>query len=276
MRTFNKIQVPSYGYYCFKPYMVMLSLFLVLGLGIGFFGIKLNRTLFFSLGVGLIIYGILTTLGWVLARYVIPGNRMKIARKVIKDIRLSGSEFVLDVGSGRGLFAIETAKVLTTGRVVGIDIWDPENISNLCHHHKLSKPTGNTIFNAKRNSEIEGVAEKVSFINMDGNSTQFDSETFDVVVCAFVVGHQGEYGINMLKEMNRVLKPGGKLIVIDSFRDLTYLLLATPHLFVVSYLRGTKAKRLTKKNWKLWIGAAGFSIQRFEAKRSIMVVEGEK
>jgi ubiquinone/menaquinone biosynthesis C-methylase UbiE len=215
---------------------------------------------------------VLTTIGWILARYVIPGNRIKFARNIVKNLELSGSETILEVGSGRGLYAIEIAKLLKTGRVTAIDVWEPPKSMNF-YYHKLSQPTGNTIYNAKRNAEIEGVDKKIDFINMNGNSMKFESRSFDIVLGAFVVGHQGMYGLNMLKEMNRVLKPGGRIVLIDNFRDFTYFLLATPHLFVLSYLRGKKAKILAKDNWKKMINKANLKIRQIKTKKSIIVID---
>ena len=264
---------PNYGYYAFKYYMLMFCCLTLIGLLLALLGLQFNRKLFVYIGIGLVTYAVLTTLGWAFARYIIPGNRIEIARNIVDSLNLSGHELVLDVGSGRGLYAIEAAKTLSTGIVIAIDIWEPENTLDFKNPYKLTQPTGNTISNAQKNARIEGVAEKIEFLNMDGNHTQFDSNLFDLTICGFVVGHQRENALNMLKEMKRILKPGGRLILIDNTCDLTFFLLSTPHLFIYSYIRGTKAKRLTKKKWISRIDKAGFKINRLKARRGIITVE---
>jgi len=274
MKSGIKRNKPNYGFYYFKPYMLMLATFLIIGFGILFVGKRIDRQLIQFVGVAIVAYGIFTTLGWALARYVIPGNRIMFAKKIASSLGLKGDEIVLDVGSGRGLYAIEVAKLLTKGKVIGIDLWNKSKMPNSIYHHKLSQPTGNTILNALKNAEIEDVSKKIQFQNMDANHLQFDTSSFNIVICGFVIGHLREYGLNVLLEIKRILKPGGRLILIDNFRDMTYFLLSTPHLFVLSYLRGTKARRLAKRNWIKNIKKAGFNIRRFEARKSIIVVEG--
>ena len=273
--TIDKKLKPQYGYYYFKPYMLMLLFFVVSGCGLLFLGIIMKQSLLTGGALFLIFYGILTTLGWVLARYVIPGNRIKFARDIVHSLSVSGSETVLDVGSSRGLYAIEIAKELSTGRVTGIDVWDEDAIDDLTFHHRMSQPTGNSIDNARKNAAIEGVGSKIEFVSMDASHLKFESNSFDIVICGFVIGHLWKLAPEILKEINRVLKPGGRLILIDSVRDFTYLLLSTPHLFILSYLKGTKARWFTKENWFSLITNAGFKINRSQARRSIISIEGE-
>jgi ubiquinone/menaquinone biosynthesis C-methylase UbiE len=274
MKSRIKRKKPSYGYYYFKPYILMLVTFFIIGFSMFFWGKRIDQPQIQFIGAAIAAYGIITTLGWALARYVIPGNRIKFAKSVALSLNLKGDEIVLDVGSGRGLYAIEVAKLLTKGKVVAIDLWNKEKISDTVYHHKFSQPTGNKILNALRNAEIAGVSEKIHFQNMDANNLQFDTNSIDIAICGFVIGHLREYGVNVLQEIKRILKPSGRLIIIDNFRDMTYFLLSTPHLFVLSYLRGAKARRLTKENWLKSIKKAGFNIRRFEARKSIIIAEG--
>lgn len=275
-KTKPRQQQPTYGYYFFAPYISMLAVFLIVGAVVTALGIQLQSRPIYCVGIATALYGVLTTIGWALARYIIPGNRIMVARKIISELGLRGSEQILDVGSGRGLYAIEAARQLSTGRVRGVDIWNPEKISKLTFHHKFSQPTNNTIENAQNNAALAGVAHKVDFINMDAAHLEFADESFDLVICGFVVGHLWLNQVMVLKEMRRVLKNGGRLILIDNVVDMTYFLLSTPHMFVLSYMRGRKAKRLAEKNWLTSVQTAGFKIRRYQAKKGIIVIEGQK
>jgi SAM-dependent methyltransferase len=267
---------PQYGYYYFAPYISMLAVFVSTGAAAVALGLGQGSRIILYTGIATVAYGILTTIGWALARYVIPGNRVTVARRLISRLGLQGSEQILDVGSGRGLYAIEAARRLSTGCVSAIDIWNPKSIDRLAFHHKLSQPTGNTVENARKNAMRADVADRVEFINMDAAHLDFANESFDLVICGFVIGHLWQHQDKVLKEIRRVLKCGGRVILIDNVCDLTYFLLSTPHMFVLSYLRGRKAKRLSEKNWCKTIIRAGFDIRRWRVRKGIIIIEGQK
>ena len=266
---------PRYGYYCLKPYLLSFTLFMIGGFVMISYGLLLNHQLLFVIGIVTIAYAIITTTGWWLARYLIPGNRIDIARKIAKSLNLSGSELVPDVGLGRGLFAIEMAKILTKGKVTAIDLWESQSLNNSRYHHKLSQPTGNTITNAQKNARIEGVEHKIEFLNMDATHLNFDNNSFDLAVSGFVINHLWEHRFDVLDEINRILKPGGRLILIDNYCDLIYFVLSTPHLFFLSYLRKKKAKTLTKRNWIKTFQTANFHIIRFHTRMGIVVIDAK-
>lgn len=117
-------------------------------------GIKPDSHFTFWLGTTLIIFEVISTGIWFLIRYVIPGSPVLFARKVILSLKLKGIESALDVGAGRGLYAIEVAKVLRAGKVIGIDVWEHGDIFRLIYHHKWAQLPGNTIKNACRNAEL--------------------------------------------------------------------------------------------------------------------------
>ena len=272
----HKSKKSSYGLYGAGVYFFSLGIIVLIGAGasvIGFISQKPNFVLF---GFCIILYGIISTSGWYFGRYVIPGSPVYFARKVISALSLKGTERVLDVGTGRGLFAVEIAKRLTAGKVIGIDAWVPDNIEKLTFVHKWTQPTGNSKDRACLNASIEGVEQKVKFINMDACNLNFSENSFDLIVCAYVIGHLGRHGRKALIEINRVLKPTGKLLIVDNCRDLTYLLMSTPHLFILSYLRGKKAKQLTSKYWISMLSETGFRLFSSEQKTGIIVLEAYK
>jgi SAM-dependent methyltransferase len=228
------------------------------------------------IGTFIILYGAVTTIGWGVARYIIPGNRVAIASKIIDKLSLKGEELILDVGSGRGLYAIEAAKRIKSGRVSAIDVWEPDVLDNNNSHHKFSQPTGNTIQNAKKNALIEQVDGKIEFRNMDATKMKFNDKSFDAVVCGYVLGHLWKYHEKALSEIRRVLKNNGKVVIIDNVRDFTYFLLSTPHMFAWSYLRGRKAKLLSKANWMKIVRNAKLEIMEMSVKKGIIVIMAKK
>jgi SAM-dependent methyltransferase len=128
--------------------------------------------------------------------------------RMLAMIEWTGSENVLDVGTGRGLLAIGAAKRLTTGRVVGIDIW---NASDL---------TENSADGFLANAELEGVAERVEVRNADARRMPFPDGSFDVVlsnVCLHnIPDDKGR--AEACREIGRVLRPGGVALISD-FRE---------------------------------------------------------
>jgi hypothetical protein len=76
-----------------------------------------------------------------------------------------------------------------------------------------------------------------------------------------------------------VLKDDGQVAIVDNVRDLTYFLLSTPHLFLLSYLRGSKARRLTIEYWASLAEQSGFTTAQIRKLRSILwmrLVKSEK
>src|SRR5664279_6592432 len=64
--------------------------------------------------------------------------------RMLAMIPWTGAENVLDVGAGRGLLAIGAAKRLTTGRPVGIDIWNAADLTGNLSLIHISEPTRRT------------------------------------------------------------------------------------------------------------------------------------
>jgi ubiquinone/menaquinone biosynthesis C-methylase UbiE len=111
---------------------------------------------------------------------------------------------VLDVGCGNGFLLIEVAKRLSSGKATGIDLW-------------MTGAGDQTADVAWRNAQLEGVAERVDIRNVDARAMPFGDQTFDVIVSSLMLHHAGGGADRerVLREMTRVLKPGGTLLLYD-------------------------------------------------------------
>lgn len=116
-----------------------------------------------------------------------------------------GDERVLDVGCGLGLFLIGAAKRLSTGRAVGIDKWQQEDLS------------GNNAAGTLENAMIEGVADKVEVHTGDARQLPFDDASFDVVLSSMALHniYNADERQTAVREIARVLKPGGNVLIVD-------------------------------------------------------------
>jgi len=120
-----------------------------------------------------------------------------IFRRAIHGLNLPPGSGGLDVGCGIGLQAIMLAEAVgPAGHVTGVDL-SPEFLD--C---------------ARDIAEKAGMSEQVSFQEGDMNNLPFDDATFDWVWSANCAGYAAEEPLPLLKELARVVKPGGSVIII--------------------------------------------------------------
>jgi len=157
--------------------------------------------------IGLIFLGVGAVMVWS-SRVA----KLRLRDQLLDSLALRGDERVLDVGCGRGLLAIGAAKRLKNGKVIGIDVWNPFDLS------------GNTSDAAKANVKLEGVADKVRIENGDALKLVYPDNHYDAVVSNLVLHNIPEHDarVQAVREMVRVLKPGGKLAIFDLFRTGEY------------------------------------------------------
>jgi len=120
-----------------------------------------------------------------------------IFRRAIHALNLPQGSRGLDVGCGIGLQVMLLAEAIGPGgHVTGVDL-SPEFLD--C---------------ARDIAEKAGISEQVSFQEGDMNNLPFDDDTFDWVWSANCAGYAPGEPLPLLKELARVVKPDGSVIII--------------------------------------------------------------
>jgi arsenite methyltransferase len=132
-------------------------------------------------------------------------GKVREREEYLDKIAWRGDERVLDVGCGLGLFLIGAAKRLSTGRAVGIDKWQAEDLS------------GNNAAGTVNNAMVEGVADKVDVQTGDARKLPFANGSFDVVLSSNALHNIYNAGERQtaVREIARVLKSGGRVLILD-------------------------------------------------------------
>ncbi len=119
-------------------------------------------------------------------------------RKVVKSVARSGSAVVnvLDIASGTGDLAIALAKGIDGVKVVGADI--SEGMLKVGREKIVAK----------------GLEGRVELRLGDALALEFDDNSFDAVTTAFGVRNFENLDLG-LSEMLRVIRPGGKLVILE-------------------------------------------------------------
>ena len=115
------------------------------------------------------------------------------------------SGLALEVGPGPGYLGLEWLKHTQGTALSGLDISE------------------DMIAIAERNAKEYGLAERVRYIRGDARSMPFDDEHFDAVFSNGSL-HEWAYPEEILNEIARVLKPGGRYCVSDLRRDMNPLI----------------------------------------------------
>ncbi len=131
-----------------------------------------------------------------LNRFLSAGIDLWWRKKAIKELKLNRPKVILDVATGTADVALLTEKILKPNKIIGIDI--SEGMLNL-----------------GKEKVIKQKKERIIDLQIgDSENLQFDDNFFDAVTVAFGV-RNFENLEKGLKEIFRVLKPTGKLVVLE-------------------------------------------------------------
>ncbi len=166
-----------------------------------------------------------------------PG-KLSVWKELLDELDLRGDEHVLDIGCGRGAVLISAARRLPRGRATGADIW------------RLRDQTGNSQAAAERNAMVAGVSERVGFVHADARDLPFLPGSFDVVLSNLTFSNirGSDERARALREAVRVLRPGGRIRVVDDRADRYALVLQDA---------GCVDVEVRRLDWRTWSGLPG-------------------
>src|SRR4028119_1885333 len=129
-------------------------------------------------------------------RFLSVGIDVYWRKCALRELKHTPLKTVLDVATGTADMAILTHKILAPGSVIGIDL--SEGMLEV-GRNKINKL---------------GLSKNIRLIQGDSEKLVFADNSFDAVTVAFGVRNY-EHLYQGLTEMLRVLKPGGKLVVLE-------------------------------------------------------------
>lgn len=128
-------------------------------------------------------------------------------KKAIDELVDDAPQQILDVATGTADFALAAMRLKPT-KIVGVDI------------SKEMLAVG------RKKIEKKGLTKQIELFSGDSENLGFDDNTFDAVTVAYGVRNFENLQLG-LDEIGRVLKPGGKLVVLEFSR---------PHVFPIKQL----------------------------------------
>ena len=94
------------------------------------------------------------------------------------------------------------------------------------------------------------IENRVKIIKGDITNTSFPDNHFDAVISTFMIDHLGNQKLQCLKEINRILKPSGRLLMIVIVPNLTSFAIANIFSFLLS----------SRKQWKAYFEKSNFKL----------------
>ncbi len=132
-------------------------------------------------------------------RFLSGGIDIGWRKKAIRSLREDHPKQILDVATGTADMAILTWKLLKPEKITGIDL------------------STQMLEVGRQKIEKEGLANHIQLLKGDAEAINFPNASFDGIMVAFGV-RNFENLEKGLGELLRVLKPGGKLVVLEFSR----------------------------------------------------------
>lgn len=170
-------------------------------------------------------------------------------KKAIRKIKDAGdSPRVLDVACGTGDFSIAIAKAIGNGKVIGVDI-------------------SKEMLEVMRRKVLKNNLESIISLEVgDGENLRFPEDSFDRVVNAFGI-RNFEDRDKGLREALRVLRPGGRLVILELSRPQNRIIRWFYDLYFLNILPKIGGKVSGDKKAYMYLPA---SVKAFPGKKEFM------
>jgi demethylmenaquinone methyltransferase / 2-methoxy-6-polyprenyl-1,4-benzoquinol methylase len=163
-----------------------------------------------------------------LNRFLSVGIDIGWRKKAIRQLIALHPQNILDVATGTGDFAITSYEILKPEKITGIDI--SEGMLDI-GRKKIAKA---------------GLENSIELLHGDSEAILFADNSFDAVTVAFGV-RNFENLEKGLSEIKRVLKPGGKLIVLECTKPSLPVIKQLYH-FYMKFITPEIGKIIAKNN----------------------------
>lgn len=132
-----------------------------------------------------------------LNRVISLGTDVKWRKKVIKMVAERNPDAILDIATGTGDLAIKFATATKASKIVGLDL--SEGMLSVARKKVLGT----------------ALSDKIEFTQGDSEALPFEDNSFDAVTVSFGV-RNFENLDKGLSEINRVLKPKGLFVILET------------------------------------------------------------
>ncbi|MBI5509132.1 MAG: class I SAM-dependent methyltransferase [Deltaproteobacteria bacterium] len=200
------------------------------------FGLQLELPWLWPAWAVVALLGVSCFVGGLLLR---TSKQTDFASLPLVDLLRSDQDLVLDAGCGGGRTTLALSKVLKNGRVVALDRFDAYYID------------GGGRAMLERNLRIAGLTDRIQIEKGDLTALPFPDNHFDSAVSAHVIDHLKQHKRTGLAEIFRVLKPGGRFLMVVWVPGWATFSLANAFCLLLT----------SKAGWRKMAAAVGFSIR---------------